>query len=160
MRKLFALFVAAIVAISFASYVYAGSADARTATTGKGISQVNGLGDLSTGNTAEIDSSGNVYVRPFQQGTVVSSTGATLNTGTQLITGAANIQSISLSGQGSAGDYCILYDNTSATGTPVWEISAGTAKNTVYIDAKGGAVTNGIFADSNADTVFLSVIYD
>ena len=158
MKKLSALFLVLLAVIFSASIALAGSGDARTANYGQGISQVNGLGDLSSGNTAEVDSSGNVYTRAGTA-TVASSTGSTLNTGTQLITGAANIQSITISGQGSAGDYIILYDNTSATGTPKFEISSGTAKGTITIDAKGAAVTNGIFADSNADTVFLSVVY-
>ena len=145
--------------MAFASYVYAGSADARTASTGKGISQVNGLGDLSSGNTAEIDSDGNVYTRSGSA-TVVSSTGATLNTGTAIVGAACNVESITIGGVGTAaGDYVLIYDAASATGTPKFEISVGTAKDTRTIDVKGGAFATSVFADSNSDNVFLSVVY-
>ena len=159
MKKLSALIIAVIFAMAFASYVYAGSADARTASTGKGISQVNGLGDLSSGNTAEIDSDGNVYTRSGSA-TVVSSTGATLNTGTAIVGAACNVESITISGVGtSAGDYVLIYDALTATGTPKFEITAATAKETLTIPTYGAAFATSVFADSNADNVFLSVVY-
>jgi hypothetical protein len=158
MKKLAFLFVVLAVIFS-ASFAFAGSADARTANYGQGISGVQGLGDLSSGNTAEVDSNGNLYTRSGTA-TVVSSTGATLNTGTALITGAANIQTITIGGQTAAGDYVNLYDALTATGTPKWEISSGTAKNCVSIPAAGAAITTGLFADSNDNAVIVSVVYN
>ena len=160
MKKLSALFLVVLAVIFSASTAFAGSADARTANYGQGIGGVQGLGDLSSGNTAEVDSNGNVYTRSGTA-TVVSSTGSTLNTGTALITGAANIQSIVVScPSGSAGDYVLLYDALSATGTPKWDISVGTAKNTIPVSCFGAGVSTGLFAVSNATTGFVTVVYN
>ena len=159
MKKIFIFALLIIFALSFTPFAFAAT-KARTASVAQGLQGAFGIADLSSGDSLEVDSDGRASVRPLQESTVVSSTGATLTAGTALITGAANIQSITLSGQGSAGDYCLIYDALSASGTPKWEISAGTAKNTVTIDAKGGAITTGLFADSNADTVHLSVSYN
>lgn len=159
MKKIFMFTLLVIFALSFTSFADAAT-KARTASVAQGISQVDGIADLSSGDSLEINSTGSAYVRPLPISTVVASTGLPLNDGVALITGAANIESITISGQGSAGDYVLLYDALTATGTPKWEISAGTAKNTVTIDAKGGAVTTGLFADSNANTVHISVSYN
>ena len=159
MKKLSALFLVLLAVIFSASTAFAGSADARTANYGQGISAVNGFGDLSSGNTAEVDSSGNVYTRSGTS-TVVSSTGDTLKAGTLLVTGAANIETITISGPATAaGDYILIYDALTATGTPKFEITTGKAKNTITIDAKGASFSTGVFADSNAAEVFGSVVY-
>lgn len=160
MKKIFIFSLLIIFALSFTSFADAAT-KARTASVAQGISQVDGIADLSSGDSLEIDSTGSAYVRPLPVSTVVSSTGATLNAGTALITGAANIESITISGvDTAAGDYVLLYDALSATGTPNWEATAGTAKGTYTIDPKGAAVTTGLFADSNANTVHISVSYN
>ena len=159
MKKLSALFLVLLAVIFSASTAFAGSADARTANYGQGISAVQGLGDLSSGNTAEVDSSGNVYTRSGTA-TVVSSTGTTLSTGTALVTGAADVETITISGPATAaGDYILVYDALTATGTPKFEISVGTAKDTNSIPAAGAHFSTGVFAVSNATPVFVSVVY-
>ena len=160
MKKLSALFLVVLAVIFSASVAFAGSADARTANYGQGISGVQGLGDLSSGNTVEVDSSGNLYTRSGTA-TVTSSTGATLLAGTALITGTGNIQAIVVSGPAAAaGDYALFYDALTATGTPKWDIPIGTAKNTIYIDGKGAALATGLFAQSSDNDVFVTVVYN
>lgn len=160
MKKIFMFTLLVIFALSFTSFAFAAT-KARTASVAQGLQGVYGVADLSSGDSLEVDSTGSAYVRPLPVSTVVSSTGVTLNTGTALITGAANIESITISGTGTAaGDYVLLYDALSASGTPKWEITAGTAKSTVTIDTKGAAITTGLFADSNTDLVHISVSYN
>lgn len=120
-----------------------------------------GVADLSNGYTQNIDSDGAAFVME-KSAAITSSTGLTLNTGTALYTGAARVKSITVGGVGtSAGDYVLIYDNTSATGTPVFEASVGTAKDTNHIVIPGGAdFSTGIFADSNSDNVHVAVSYD
>ena len=160
MKKIFILSLLVIFALSFTSFANAAT-KARTASVAQGLQGVYGVADLSSGDSLEVDSTGSAYVRPLPVSTVVSSTGITLNSGTALITGEANIESITVSGFGTAaGDYVLLYDALSATGTPKWEATAGTAKGTYTIDTKGAAVTTGLFADSNADQIHVSVSYN
>jgi hypothetical protein len=76
---------------------------------------------------------------------IAVASGATLNTGTALVTGACNVQSITVSQAVTAGDYLLIYDAASATGTPKYDIEMGTSetKHLVFNDAEFGT---GVFA--------------
>lgn len=92
--------------------------------------------------------------------TVVAATGSTLNTGTQLVTGQCNLQSITVSGfDTTAGDYVLIYDGTDATGTAKFDVTIGTAKGTVSIPLHDTEFGTGVFAASNSDTVHISIEY-
>ena len=61
--------------------------------------------------------------------------GGTLIAGEQAVTGQCNVQSITYGGPlATALSYLLVYDNTSATGTPVIDISIGTAGETVTVN--------------------------
>lgn len=92
--------------------------------------------------------------------TLVVATGSTLNSGTQMVTGHCRVQSITIGGTGTtAGDYALVYDNTSATGTPIFEISVGTAKDTRQLVFRAAQFVTGIFVDSNSDSVTVTIEY-
>ena len=117
------------------------------------------VSDVSSGTVAEVDSAGNLRVA--NKTTKTSADGAALNTGTALVSGAAYVQSITMSGfSTTAGDYVLIYDDTAATGEPDFEITVGTAKETVTIPCYGAYFSTGVFADSNSDAVFCAITYN
>jgi len=85
-------------------------------------------------------------------------TGLTLNTGTQMITGQCNLQSITVT-NAVAGGYVLFYDNTSATGTPKYDIAVGTANSSVTLRLNHTEIATGIFADANNSTSFVTIEY-
>ena len=156
MKKLSALIIAVIFAMAFASYVYAGSADARTASTGKGISQVNGLGDLSTGNTAEIDAGGNLMAKEYTKSIV--SGYADINA----VAEACKVYSIILTGDASAsaGDSLIIYDALTATGTPKFEARITAAGGSSQIAIPGGVTFDtGVYVDITDGNDYFTIVY-
>lgn len=91
---------------------------------------------------------------------VATAYGATLDAGTQLITGQCNLQSITVSGATMlAGSYVNLYDGTDATGTHKFDITVGTAYNTITIPLHDAEFGTGVFANSSNNNVFISVEY-
>jgi len=164
MKRIFILSLLVIfgcTGLLFAAAVETTTATARTASvSASGIEQVVAVADGASGYTQNIDVRGSASVREYPK-QIASSTGLTLNTGVALVTGACYVASISMSGITTAGDYVLIYDALSATGTPKFEISAGTAKDTTNIVIPGGAIfATGVFADSNANVVFCSIAYD
>lgn len=198
MRKIIAILIMLSLTVFVASYAYAGSADARTASFGQGIAYVNGLGDLSTGNTAEVDSNGNVATEIFNntnQLAIDSSGNAAVELfdGSNQVdidadgalevelkvnsaltvradglaydigaNGATNIHSLILYGDASstAGDYALVYDAATATGSPVFDISIDTAKGTEQLIIPGGvAFATDIYVDVIDSNVALTIIY-
>ena len=163
MRK-FLFVIAALVLMSgvaFADASFTSTVNGRSMTNDKGVNQGIAVVDASTGYTQNVDSVGAALVDQ-KPATISASTGAELNTGVALYSGAARVKSVTVSGFGtSAGDYVLIYDALSATGTPKLEATVGTAKDTNNIVIPGGAdFSTGIFADSNANTVHVAVTYD
>ena len=162
MRKL--LFVIAALAmlggVAFADATSTSTQNSRTASYDK-ANQIVGVADLTYGYTQRVDSKGAALVME-KSSTISASTGGTLNTGTALYTGACRVKSVTVSGFGTAaGDYVLIYDAASATGTAKIEVTVGTAKDTNTIVIPGGAdFSTGIFADSNSNNVHVSVSYD
>ena len=83
-----------------------------------------------------------------------------LNSGKVLVTGQCNVQTLTVGGYTSAaGDYVIIYDGINATGTQKFDISIGTAKTTIHINLNDAEFSTGVYADSSADTLTLTVGY-
>jgi hypothetical protein len=160
------LFLVLLLVLGLVGYVYAdtlvtSATKARAAALDKGIQQVVAVGDVSDGYSAEVSSAGALSVMEYPK-TVAASTGGTLNTGTALVGSACRVYSITCSGfSTAAGGYVLIYDAAAASGTPVFECTAGTAKETVNISVPGGAIfSTGVFADSNTDNSHISITYE
>ncbi len=88
------------------------------------------------------------------------SSGVTLQTGAQVVTGQCNVQSIIVSGANSVAlDYVLVYDGTDATGTAKIDISVGTAGETVTIDLNDAEFGTGVFATANDSDMHITVAY-
>lgn len=166
MKKL-RLFIALLVGLFLApSLVFADATittgrNIRTAGADQGFTSTTAIGGARTGRVLEIDNRGSASVFEYPK-TLSSTTGKTLADGTLIRTGAARVTSITVSGLATAADSNVLiYDALSATGTPKFEITLATAKDTVHINIPGGAIfSTGIFADSSTTTVHLALTYD
>jgi hypothetical protein len=167
MRKFIFIVLSLLMVFLLTSGVYAGAATkARTALVGNGIDSVNGVGDLSSGNTVEVDGFGSLQVVP-SVGSIA--TNLTVSSATSpgdsqlLVTGACRVDSITISGTAtSAGDYALIYDaatTPAATVVAKFEPSVGTAKDTRTIDTKGAIFSNGIWCDANSNSVLITVVY-
>lgn len=78
---------------------------------------------------------------------VAVASGATLNTGTALVTGQCNVQSITVSGLATAKEYVLVYDAITATGTAKYDITVGTAYDTVHLPLHDAEFGTGVFVD-------------
>ncbi len=77
-----------------------------------------------------------------------------------MITGQGNLWGVTASGDGtSAGDFALIYDDTDASGTPILEISIGTAEDTEQILLNGANFGTGIFVEANNDLVHITLEY-
>lgn len=151
------LAVLAIPAMVFSDATQTTARKGRTATTGVGLSYVVGIAELRGGDTWEIDSRGAGSVLEYPKtAAVVSGTDASA------VSGAVRLTSISVAGQGTAAlDRVDIYDAASATGTPVFEISLGTAGETRHIVIPGGATfSTGVFVDQSANNMLVTITYD
>ena len=126
---------------------------ARSNTASQGIEVIQGLGDVSSGNSVEITSTGALAVT-----NIAREVTAQLGDG-QIYTGACFVQGILISGV-SAGDSVAIYDATSATGTAKFDPKIDTADGSFYVDAKGSYFATGIYADATDTEVHVSVTYD
>lgn len=164
MKKLFLslLVIFGCVSLAFGAAVETTAVTARSASVSTGgIEQVVAVADGSSGYVADVDVRGSVSTREYPK-QLASSTGSTLNTGTGLVTGACYVYSITISGPGTTAlDNVLIYDALTATGTPKFEASIGTAGETLTISIPGGVkFATGVFADSNSDLVHCAVVYD
>jgi hypothetical protein len=149
--------------LSFAAAVETTTASARVAgvSTG-GVEQVVAVADGASGYTQNIDVRGSASVREYPK-QIASVTGLDLSGGkAALVSGECYISGIVVSGPAAAaGDYVLIYDALTVTGTAKFDVSIGTAKNTIPISIPGGAkFTTGVSAQSNSTAVHLTVIYD
>jgi hypothetical protein len=153
-----------LLVLAIAGYAFADATTTSTITPKAGkidFGAATGTFDPVQGYGQRVDSNGSAKVMEKSK-TITSSTGVTLNTGQIFYTGACRVNSVVVGGVGtSAGDYVLIYDALTATGTPVLEVSVGTAKDTVQVNIPGGAdFATGIFVDSNAAAVHCAVAYD
>jgi len=117
--------------------------------------------DVQNGYTQRVDSVGAALI--LQKGQKIAfAEGATLNTGTLLVTGGARVSTITFGGPVvSAGSFVLIYDALTATGTQKFDISIGTTKDVNTITIPGGAIfATGVFADSNAADAGITITYD
>lgn len=149
MKKLFIL--ALLIAMAVPCYA---ATKATQASMDKGISGgVVGVGDLSSGDTAEVSDSGSVN-------TVARSKAITNQNGDGLAyTGACRIQTILVSGV-SAGDSVVIYDALTATGNPKFDIFVGTAADTKVVVLGGAPFATGIYVDATDGDVITATVLD
>jgi len=135
--------------------------NARRGAGGQGINYNVTVADNSNGYTMNIDSAGAASVMEYPKTIAVDSDN--LGEGVALVSSACRVSNIIVSGTASsAGDYVLLYDAASATGTPKFDITIGTAKETVAITIPGGATfATGVFAQQGSgDFLHLTITYD
>lgn len=113
--------------------------------------------DQSTGYTQRVYSEGAALVQEYpKEVTTVSGKDAAAVSSACRVYGIICASTLS-----SAGDKVDIYDAASATGTPKFECSMGTAKETVVISIPAGTdFDTGVYVDQSADNVLVSVIYD
>ncbi len=102
------------------------------------------------------------YARDESSSAVAS--GATLNTGTALVTGSCFGRTLIVSQNYAAtttDDYLLIYDNTSATGTPKLDISFGVSRETVIVPLEDMQFGTGVFADAveTINSMHVTLIY-
>jgi len=118
--------------------------------------------DVQNGYTQRVDSDGAAHVQEKAQTIAIST--SSLTTGELLKTGACRVGTITYGGPTSgSGDYVLIYDALTATGTAKFDISIGTAKTTFSLVIPGGAkFATGIFADGapTAHASVLTITYD
>lgn len=163
MKKLFLALLSVILTagLSYADATY-------TSTTNvKGGNADYGYGatvDQTNGYTQHIDSEGAGYVQEKVNEVVEAIDSNDLNVGTLVKSGACRLKSIIVGGPtGAAGDYVLVYDALTATGTPKFDVSVGTAKDTIVINIPGGVkMATGIFIEQGgtAATLVATVAYD
>ena len=160
------LFVGLLAFLLIPSLVFADATNttagkARASSAANNMQEPLAIGNVSNGNTAFVDSRGALSTFEYVK-TISGQTGKPLNDGVAITSGASRLATVTISGPDtSAGDYILIYDAASATGTPKIEITVGTAKETVSIEIPGGAAfATGIFADSNSNFVFGTFTYD
>lgn len=88
---------------------------------------------------------------------IAQASGETLDAGTALVTGRCYVQSITISQASTVGDYLLLYDATSATGTAKYDISVGVAKETIHLPLHEAEFGTGVFADAVETTPAMHV---
>lgn len=151
--KKFSFVLSLLMVFLLSTGAFAEATKARTATIGTGIEQVNGIGDLSSGYTAEVNSNGGVA-------TTRKAVAVTSQVGDALVyTGACYVQGINFYGV-TAGDRLAVYDALSATGTPKFDPAVAANTSSVTVDCFGAPFATGIYVDASAATMFSTVIYD
>jgi len=158
MKKILILCLLALMVFGVASVSFAAT-EGRTATNvrrARDLSSAVAITDGASGYTADVDSDGDLSIVPGAKSVVSSIGGAD----TQLITGACTVYSITVTAP-TAGDYALFYDNTSATGDPIFDIKIGTNNSTEHLALPAGATfNNGVYLDRNDTGVSVTVVYD
>lgn len=177
MKKLNVLILAFLVALVCSPAFAATKAD--SASVSNGILSVNGVADLSSGDTQEIDSSGNaaVELKNDSNTAAIDSSGNLAvelkgDSANEFVTksvkflvadgaaynGAATVYGVYLTSV-TAGDTALLYDAASATGDPVLDvIVAANTSNGIYITG-GVSFATDVYVDVNGSTPKAMVIY-
>jgi hypothetical protein len=149
------LFIISLLVIAIPAICFAAADQSRAAAVGGKVDQIVAIGDASSGYLVEVNSNtGAMHTVPSAQAVGVAAWSDTL-----IYTGACRIISISIAGA-SAGDYAMIYDAVTATGTPKFDprIAVNTSSLTYYIG--GAPFATGIYVDVQDTEVFVSVVYD
>jgi len=162
MRKLFILCLlvslALVPTMAWADATNTTTRNARTATLDYASGGAVAISDLGSGYTQQIDSAGAASVMEYPK-TIAQSTA--LFGGVALVSSACRVATITYGGNPiAAGSTLLIYDAASATGTPVFDISVGTANDTKHLVIPGGATfSTGVFAQSD-DAGHITITYD
>jgi hypothetical protein len=152
MKKLFVFSLLMVFLLSSGAYA---ATKARTAVVSSGIEQAVAIGDLSSGDTAEVNSVGGVA-------TTRKAVAVTSQMGSALVyTGACYVQGIQINGA-TLGDSAAVYDavtDVSAT-SAVAKFDPRIAATTsgTYTDCFGAPFTTGIYIKASATTLFSTII--
>ena len=154
------VFIIALLAVMFvAERVYSDATPTSTVSTRatRFVSESVAVADGTLGYTANVDSRGSVSTLEYPR-----TLGVVAGTDALVYTGAARLTSITVAGTAtSTGDTVLVYDALSATGTPKFEISIGTAKETKHIEIPGGAIfETGIYVAQSANNMLVTIGYD
>ena len=107
--------------------------------------------DQTNGHTLHVDSAGAASVMEYPK-TIATGTAAEVYTGAgggkAMVSSACRVSSITYgSANSAAGDYLLVYDAASVTGTPKFDLSIGTAQSTEHFVIPGGATfSTGVYA--------------
>lgn len=164
MKKFLSFLFVVLLGLSLGGVVFA---DATYTSTNNGKSTnvdyaFGAIVDQTNGYTQHVDSEGAAYVQE-KVNEVVEMIGTNdTYAGTTVKSGACRLKSITFGGPtAAAGDYLLVYDATSATGTPKFDVSVGTAKDTNTVVIPGGVkMATGIFAKSTTSTGVATITYD
>ena len=163
MKKMFSILIVSLLLIFCLFGSDAHATKARNASLDKGIMGVQGLGDLSSGETVEIDDNSSMQVKEFTKSTYWGS-----GDEDDVFSGAAIVYSVTIVGNGStsAGDQVILIDAatvptayTDATPIKV-EISLNIATGSDTVPIPGGvAFATGVSIDVTDNDVHYVIVY-
>lgn len=135
----------------------------RNLSTAQGHSYGVAVGDASSGAALEVDTNGSAYVQPYGAHTIGTNSnyaGSVHDVDDQIVTGASLVYSITVTGI-ATGDWVEIYDGTSRTGIPEFDIKCGTANSTQIVSLPAGAsFADGVFAHMIDQEVLVSVEYD
>ena len=122
------------------------------------------LTDPESGYNQQIDSAGAASVMEYPK-TIANTLSGVMDVGVALVSSACRVHNIIVSGElSTALDYVLIYDAASATGTPDFDISIGTAGETVSITIPGGGTfSTGVYAiagDAASSALTVTITYD
>jgi hypothetical protein len=158
-RKMFFVLLLLVVAGFMCSPAFAAT-KAHTINTASNVDSAVAIGDVSSGDTAEVDGDGNLAVENSAS-TIVREVGD----GDAIVSGAFTLKGLYVTGI-TAGDYILVYDALTKTGDPVLDVYVGTAKSTVAVTLPSGGVSfsTGLSIDAvattNEDNVTTTIIYE
>ena len=150
MRKLFIFTLLAVLLMTTGAFA---ATKASRAVVSSGVEQAVAIGDLSSGDTAEVNSVGGIATTR-KAVAVTSQDGAAL-----VYTGACYVQGIVITAP-TAGDSMAVYDAITATGEPKFEAKVADNTSTTFVDCFGAPFTTGIYVDVTDSDVQTTVIYD
>jgi len=152
MRK-FAILISLLIALAIPLSCFAADSSRAAAVSGK-IDQIIAIGDGSSGYLAEVSSGSGALNIAKRTQAVTSQVGDAL-----VYSGACRPQTLTVSVD-RAGDYVLIYDALTATGTAKFDIKVGTANSALSIDLGGAPFATGIYVDAYSNQTATTVVYD
>jgi len=123
-----------------------------------------GVSDIGNGYSQRVDDTGAAYVKEKAKAIANTLSGA-MGVGVSLVAAPARVSNIIVSGAATTAlDFVLIYDALTATGTAKFDISLGTAGETVNIVIPGGAsFATGVYAIAGTGSTaapVVTVLYD
>lgn len=151
MRK---FLISLLIVLAIPAICFAAADSSRAAAVGGKVDQIVAIGDGSSGYLLEINSNTGAAHAVKHAAAVTAQVGDAL-----VYTGACRLQNLTVSVD-RAGDYVLIYDAITATGTAKFDIKVGTANSALSIDLGGAPFATGIYMDAYSNQTATSVIYD